>query len=195
MTCLTSALGHNVMADGFQFFGSWLHVFILRLIGVFMVVLQESSLKNVSKAGQSKYIKMKEKLQLQLKVSADETEVHQEHPIASQLPEMKEVPAGDDHGEGAADLGDAHAGSVVSKKTVSSSSGRAIPTALGEAWEKLSCVLFYFRGSFMCKQIDMMNRRAHVLQVRCLLVLSYTRFSWTRHASPMLLLSRCSFYH
>jgi hypothetical protein len=42
--------------------------------------------------------------------------VHQDHPIASQLPETKEVPTVGEHGEGAADVGDGHAGSVPSKK-------------------------------------------------------------------------------
>jgi hypothetical protein len=93
-----------------------------QLKGVFyvvLVVLQESSRKKLSNVGQSKFTKMKEKLQLQHKVSAGGT--HQDHQTASELPEIKEVPvvdeevpAVDEHvGSAAADIGDAQA---VSKK-------------------------------------------------------------------------------
>jgi hypothetical protein len=86
-----------------------------QLKGVFyvvLVVLQESSRKKLSNAGQSKFTKMKAKLQLQHKVSAGGT--HQDHQTASELPEIKEVPAVDEHvGSAAADIGDAQA---VSKK-------------------------------------------------------------------------------
>jgi hypothetical protein len=59
---------------------------------------------------------MKAKLQLQHKVSADETHGHQDHQTASELPEMKEVPAVDEHvGSAAADIGDAQEG-ILSKK-------------------------------------------------------------------------------
>jgi hypothetical protein len=59
---------------------------------------------------------MKAKLQLQHKVSADETDVHQDHQIASEVPEMKGVPAVDEIVESAADIGDAQAEIVVSKR-------------------------------------------------------------------------------
>jgi hypothetical protein len=89
-----------------------------QLKGVFfyvvLVVLQESSRKKLSNAGQSKFTKMKAKLHLQHKVSADGTHGHQDHQTASELPEIKEVPAVDEHvGSAAADIGDAQA---VSKK-------------------------------------------------------------------------------
>jgi hypothetical protein len=91
-----------------------------------LVVLQESSRKKLSNAGQSKFTKMKAKLQLQHKASAGGT--HQDHQTASELPEIKEVPAVDEEvlavdeevlavdehvGSAAADIGDAQA---VSKK-------------------------------------------------------------------------------
>jgi hypothetical protein len=93
-----------------------------QLKGVFyvvLVVLQESSRKKLSNACQSKFTKMKAKLQLQHKFSAGGT--HQDHQNASELPEInevlavdEEVPAVDEHvGSAAADIGDAQA---VSKK-------------------------------------------------------------------------------